>query len=179
MNKHHPPLSADVPEILREELERTPAFTPEMEAELAAANRALEADPKFQAEYLKSLFVEKMLQALEERAETKALVAERLGKSRQYIQKLFNEDRRVNFTIDTLCAIAHALGQRVCLHFCKEGEEAAIISVIKQPRVVPSLRDWSAISLRPPQVDWRMEYRAVKTPESVHEEETHDRANAA
>ena len=123
---HHSPISADIPEVLREELERTPPVTPEMLAELAAANRRLNADPEFQADLLKGLFVEQMLEALEDRGETKAQLAERLGKTRQYIQKLFDEDKRVNFTVDTLCAVAHALGRCVQLHICR-AEEAPMI----------------------------------------------------
>jgi DNA-binding phage protein len=143
-----PPLSADIPDILREELERTRPLTPEMLAELAKANRALEADPEFQADFLKSLFVEKMLEAMEERDETKAQVADRLGKTRQYVQKLFNEDKRVNFTVDTLCAVAHALGRRVHLHVCKAEEEPMIVSAMRS-RTVSAHTGWPT-SPRPP-----------------------------
>ena len=66
MNKHPSPLSADLPASIRKELERVPVFTPEMEAELAQANRDLEDDPSFQADFLKSVFVERMIEALEE-----------------------------------------------------------------------------------------------------------------
>lgn len=131
------PLPDDLPAILREELERVPVFTPEMEAALAAANRAVQDDPQFDADLMKMVFVNEMLTALEERGETKAQVADRLGKSRQYIQKLFDEDKRVNFTVDTLCAVAHALGRRVHLHVCKDGEEPMILTSRKS-----ITRDW-------------------------------------
>ena len=136
-----PPLSADIPDILREELENTRPVTPEMLASLAKANRELFADPAFCADVLKGLFVEEMLTALDDRNESKAQLAERLGKSRQYIQKLFNEDKRVNFTVDTLCAVAHALGRRVHLHVCKAEEEPMIVSTMRS-RTVTSQGEW-------------------------------------
>lgn len=135
------PLSDDIPDILRDELARTRPLTPEMLAELAAANRAIVADPAFQADFLKALFVNEMLAALDERKETKATLAERLGKTRQYIQKLFNEDKRVNFTVDTLCAVAHALGRRVHLHVCREHEQPAIVTRPRAPVMVKA-RSW-------------------------------------
>lgn len=136
-----PPLSADIPDLLREELENTRPLTPEMLTSLAKANRELYADPAFCADVLKGLFVSEMLAALEERNESKAQVAERLGKSRQYVQKLFDEDKRVNFTVDTLCAVAHALGRRVHLHVCKAEEEPMIVSTMRS-RTVLSQGKW-------------------------------------
>jgi transcriptional regulator with XRE-family HTH domain len=137
MNKN--PLPDDLPADLRAYLDSVPPATPEMTARVAAANRALEDDPTFQADYLKSLFVEKMYAALNERRETKSTLAERLGKTRQYIQKLFNEDKRVNFTVDTLCAVAHALGRRVHLHICREHEQLVIVTRPRTPVILKAI----------------------------------------
>jgi transcriptional regulator with XRE-family HTH domain len=139
MSKHHPPLSDAIPDILRDELSHTPPLTDAMRQELARANRELEADPAFQADFLKALFVNEMLTALEIRGESKAQLADRLGKSRQYVQKLFDEDKRVNFTVDTICEVAHALGRRVHLHVCEDGEEPMILTSRKSVS-----RDWPA-----------------------------------
>ncbi len=127
------PLPNDLPADLRAYLESVPPVTAEMTERVAAANRALENDPAFQADFIKTLFVEKMYSALDERKETKATLADRLGKTRQYIQKLFNEDKRVNFTIETLCIVAHALGRRIHLHVCRENEQPMIISRPRAP----------------------------------------------
>jgi len=136
MNKNT--LPDDRPADVLAYLESVPPATPEMAARVAAANHALEADPAFQADYLKSVFVETMYSALEERHETKATLAERLGKTRQYIQKLFSEDKRVNFTMDTLCAVAHALGRRVHLRISREHEQPVIITRPRTPILIYS-----------------------------------------
>lgn len=149
MNTNPPALSDDIPEILRAELERTPPVTPDMLAGIAAANRELEADPAWNADLLKASFVNEMLTALEARDETKAQLADRLGKTRQYIQKLFNEDKRVNFTIDTLCEVAHALGRRVHLHICEDGEQPMILTARKQVSA-----DWPEVAPRRPASAW-------------------------
>lgn len=130
------PLPDDLPADLRAYLESVPPVTPEMTARVAAANRALDNDPAFQADFIKTLFVEKMYSALDERHESKSTLAERLGKTRQYIQKLFSEDKRVNFTIETLCTVAHALGRRIHLHVYRENELPVVISRPRTPVVI-------------------------------------------
>jgi transcriptional regulator with XRE-family HTH domain len=149
-----------IPDILRTELARTASVTPEMLDRLSAANRALEADPKWQADYLKSLFVEKMLQALEQRGESKSQLADRLGKSRQYIQKLFDEDKRVNFTVDTLCEIAHALDRRVHLHICPSSEEPMIVSSMLTRCEAKSAQNWFGGTPPPTSEVWHAESSA-------------------
>lgn len=153
MNKN--PLPDELPADLKAYLESVPSATPEMTERVAAANRALEDDPAFQADYLKSLFVEKMYAALDERRETKASLADRLGKTRQYIQKLFSEDKRVNFTVDTLCAVAHALGRRIHLQIYREHEQLVIITRPRTPILVyaPSWDRPTAMIRPAPSVD--------------------------
>lgn len=148
MNKN--PLPDDLSADLLAYLESVPPATSEMTERVDAANRALEADPAFHADYIKSLFVEKMYAALDERHETKATLADRLGKTRQYIHKLFSEDKRVNFTVDTLCAVAHALGRRVHLHICHEHEQPVIITRPRTPVLVHA-QSWErpAAMIRP------------------------------
>ena len=104
---------AEMPEDLREYLNGVPEVSAEERATLRAAAQALEGDPLFQAEVQKGLFIESMLAALEERGETQSQLAKRWGKTRQYVSKLFNEDERVNFTVETLCEVAALLDQRV------------------------------------------------------------------
>ncbi len=130
------PLPDDLPADLRAYLESVPPVSAEMTERVAAANRALENDPAFQADFIKALFVEKMYAALDERNETKSTLADRLGKSRQYIQKLFNEDNCVNFTIETLCTVAHALGRRIHMHVYRENEQPVIVSRPRTPILI-------------------------------------------
>jgi transcriptional regulator with XRE-family HTH domain len=102
-----------VPENLRMDSNPVAVLTDEDLARLKAAAAALDSDPEFQADYLKSLFVEKMLEALAERGENQTQLAQRWGKTRQYVSKLFREDKRVNFTIETMSSLAGLLGRRL------------------------------------------------------------------
>lgn len=173
-------LPNDLPADLRAYLESVPPSTPEMTERVAAANRALEDDPTFQADYLKSLFVEKMYAALEERRETKSTLAERLGKSRQYIQKLFSEDRRVNFTIETLCSVAHALGQRIHLHVYHEHEQPVIISRPRTPILVKATSwDRPALTFRPALIADHFIQSTITLPVSTRKEATVENPIAA
>src|SRR4029077_1960435 len=106
------PSNTHTPEKLREYLNTIPAVADEDLDQLRAAAAELDSDPAFQADYLKSLFVEKMLEAMKERGENQTQLALRWGKSRQYVSKLFNEDRRVNFTLETMSSLAQLLGCR-------------------------------------------------------------------
>lgn len=178
MNTNAAPLSDDIPEILRDELARTRPLTPAMLGELAKANRALQEDPAFSADVLKGLFVNEMLMALEEREETKAQLAGRIGRTRQYVQKLFDEDRRVNFTIDTLCAIAHALGRRVHLHVCKPNEEPMILTAMKRHADAMPLAGWNAPAAQRRESAWLADFEPI-TNTTALEEVNHVRSSAA
>ena len=92
MNTANHPLSPDLPADLREYLENVPPVTEQDLAALRKAGEALDRDPAFQADYLKSLFVERMLEALEEVGETQSDLARRWNRSRQYVSKLFHEE---------------------------------------------------------------------------------------
>lgn len=178
MNTQSTPLSDDIPDILREELAHTRALTPAMLDELAKANRALQDDPAFSADVLKGFFVNEMLAALEDRDESKAQLAERIGKTRQYVQKLFDEDRRVNFTVDTLCVIAHALGRRVHLHVCKPDEEPMILTATKRRLNAMPLSGWDVPSTPRRETAWMEDFKPITNP-TTPEEVSHVRPNAA
>jgi len=79
-------------------------------AALTHAADALDRDPEFLADYAKGLVVEDVLRALEDSGLSKNALAEKIGKSRQYLSKILDEDRRVNFTIETLAKLSAALG---------------------------------------------------------------------
>lgn len=98
---------------LRAWLDATPAVTERDLQNLRDAGKIPADDPAFQADYPKSLFIEKMLAAMKESGVTQTELAGRRGKSRQYSSKLLNEHRRINFTIETMCEFAHLLGRRV------------------------------------------------------------------
>lgn len=73
----------------------------------------LEKDPEFLQEYMKASIVGDIIQAMEEEGISKSQLAERLGKSRQYVGRVLNET--ANFTIDSISKIAAALERDVVL----------------------------------------------------------------
>jgi transcriptional regulator with XRE-family HTH domain len=134
-------ISSDLSKDISDYLESVPPVTDDMLEELADANRILQGDPSFEADVIKMVFVNEMLEALASRGETKAKLAARLGKSRQSIQKLFDEDNRENFTIDTMCELAYALDRRVHLHVCKQNEAPMILTAARTPEAY-SEKSW-------------------------------------
>lgn len=115
---------------LSEELRALLARVPKVEDlgldALAKAAQDLDADPAFRADLIKGIFVERILQALEERNESQSELAKRWGKSRQYLSKLLNEDKRVNFTVETMCEIVHHLGHKLEILVLRPNEVATV-----------------------------------------------------
>lgn len=98
---------------LQDYLEAIPPVSAQDLEELKQAVSSLENDPGFQADLIKGQFVEAVLQAMEARGQTQSQVAAAWGKSRQYLSKVLNEDRRVNFTVETMTQLAHVVGRRL------------------------------------------------------------------
>ena len=73
----------------------------------------LEKDPEFLQDYMKASIVEDIYQAMEEERISKSQLAERLGKSRQYVGRVLNET--ANFTLKSIARIAAALERDVVL----------------------------------------------------------------
>ena len=84
-------------------------------AELERAVRALDSDLTFQADVIKSQFLEQVLEAMGMNGQSQSQVAAEWGRSRQYVSKVFNEDRRVNFTIETMTELAAVVRRRLRL----------------------------------------------------------------
>lgn len=116
----------ELPDDLREYLAGVPEVTEADRKALGEAIKALDDDPEFQADLLKSLIVEKFLAALEEVGATKSRLASNWNCSRQYVSKLLDEDNPVNFTIETLCKLAHQMDRRVSVELLKRGETVEI-----------------------------------------------------
>jgi transcriptional regulator with XRE-family HTH domain len=149
MNTTNHPLSADLPADLREYLAAVPPVTERDLAALRKAAEALDRDPAFQADYLKSLFVERMLEALAELGETQSGLARRWNRSRQYVSKLFREDKKVNFTIETLCELAHLLNRRVAIEVLREDEVAHVMRCVATHRQIEPLEaHWAGPAAR-------------------------------
>jgi DNA-binding Xre family transcriptional regulator len=116
-----------LPEILREYLSKVPKVTEETLQSLKAAGERLDSDPAFQADLLKSLYVENVMEAMADKKVSQSDLARRWGKSRQYLHKLLNEDKRINFTIETMVELAMLLDRRLEMHMLKKDEAAHVL----------------------------------------------------
>lgn len=146
--KTKPQDTIDLPADLEALLANTPLLTPEVHTRLERAAAEADQDPQYHADYLKGLFVEELRQAMEAKNITQSELARRMGCSRQYLSKLFAEDKRVNFTLDTLCALAHQAGRRVHLLVLPEGEAMHVLRYDKPRSVDPILDSINAGSNR-------------------------------
>lgn len=129
-----------IPPEIAELLANTPETTQEMLDELAEANRELQNDPEFIADFERTKFVDSILAAMQERNVKRSELANNLGKSRQYVQKVLNEDARVSFTLKTMVQLCHALGKKLNLEIVDRDNSAVSLSFQKKQRIV-SLRN--------------------------------------
>jgi antitoxin component HigA of HigAB toxin-antitoxin module len=125
-------------ESLRDLLDRTPALSRADLEELASAGRKLDDDPAFVADLNKSRFVESLLQAMDARGVSQSELARRWGKTRQYVSKVFDEDRRVNFTLESMAELCHLLGLRLDVRALQEAECAHVMTVHRKVDFAPS-----------------------------------------
>jgi len=128
----------EIPVEIAELLARTPKVTEAMQARLAAAAEELDHDSGFQEDFIKGHFVNSMLEAMGDEGLSQSEVARKWGRSRQYLHKLLNEDKRVNFTVETMVELAMLLKRRLELHVFKECEAAHVLRcVVSPPPAVP------------------------------------------
>jgi len=112
--------------------------------ELGSAVQALDQDAGFVADYLKGLIVEDVRRALKEDGITQNALADRMGKSRQYLNKVLDQDRRVNFTIETMAEISTALKRRLFIRVLGPTETATIFRVESKSQTVRPLNQMTA-----------------------------------
>lgn len=94
-------------------LAKAPKVSEIDQGRLQRAGEQLHADPVWCGEGMKGYFVNEMLLAMEQQKISQSELAEKLGKSRQYVSKVLAENKRINFTIETMHAISHALNRRL------------------------------------------------------------------
>lgn len=104
-------LPSEITAILKD----VPKTSQAMLDRIETANRKLENDPEFLADVERARFVNLVLSAMEEKKINRSELARRIGKSRQYVQKLLNEDARVSFTLKTITNVLFALEKRLKL----------------------------------------------------------------
>lgn len=71
----------------------------------------------FKADLMRALFVEAILESLERLGMSKATLAEKLGVSRQYVQKILNVNATGNLSLETICKFAEVLNFEADLGF--------------------------------------------------------------
>jgi transcriptional regulator with XRE-family HTH domain len=100
-------------------LDSTPPVKGILES-LKANKTDFDKDPEFVTDYLKGQIVEDILSAMKENNISKAVLAQKLGKSKQYIGRILNET--TNFTLKTIAEITCALNRKVVISLTKTNE---------------------------------------------------------
>lgn len=116
---------------------------------MAEAVRELDRSPEHIAETRKAAFVEDVLRALDEQDLGKSELARRLGKNRQQLSYMLNEEKLNNFTIETMADIAAALGRHLLVRMLGPDERVSINPVTVDYGVQPHGRPdemWSSFS---------------------------------
>lgn len=124
---------------------------------LAQAFEELEQSADFVADSTKGVFVEDVLRALNDKQVTKSELARTLGKTRQQLSAMLNEEKLNNFTIETMAQISTALGRKLFVRMLAPSESIQIQpNTVAQAGPRPQLRnllarDWSThnSSLKP------------------------------
>ena len=70
-----------------------------------------DTNPELVSDYTKGKFIADIYSIMEKQGVSRTELAEKIGKSRQYVSRVLNEN--VNFTIDTLALFTCALGCRL------------------------------------------------------------------
>jgi antitoxin component HigA of HigAB toxin-antitoxin module len=106
----------------------------EVSIQIQADLTDFEKDPKFVAEFLKMQFVEDIYRIMAQQGLKPIQLAEKLGKSRQYVSRILNE--KANFTFETVAAVTCALDARVAARMYTAGERMAILPLVVKPSLL-------------------------------------------
>lgn len=97
---------------------------------LAESIRDLEGAAEHIADTRKASFVEDVLRALDEEAIGKSELARRLGKNRQQLSHMLNEEKLNNFTIETMAEIAASLNRHLLVRLLSPNERVRVDPVV-------------------------------------------------
>lgn len=120
--------TAPLPDDIAARFANTRQATPEDLAALEKAAEEFNSNPAILADQSKGLVVEDILRAMEEAGLNRNTLAAKLGKTRQYVGKILDEERRANFTIDTLAELSAALGVKLHVRMLPENERMMFAS---------------------------------------------------
>lgn len=131
-----------LPDDLSSLFDNTRQASPEDLHELTKVAKTLQADPAFLADCSKGLIVEDILCAMEAQGLNRNTLAAKLGKSRQYIGKILDEERPANFTIDTLAEFSAALGIQLHVRMLPESEKMIFVRGVTVSTQVEPIADF-------------------------------------
>jgi transcriptional regulator with XRE-family HTH domain len=121
------PIKTTLPDDIASLFDNTRQATPAELTRLGKAADVLRADPAFLADVSKGLIVEDILRAMETADLNRNTLAAKLGKSRQYVGKILDEEQPANFTIDTLAELSAALGVKLHVRMLPENEHMIFV----------------------------------------------------
>ena len=162
----NPKNSKPTPESATLDIAEWLASSPKVTAEdlrgLSDAGKALQTDPAFQADFIKARFVEDLLHAMAAEGMTKSQLAQKWGRTRQYLGKILDEDRRVNFTVETMTELALLLKRRLEVHILNPAESTHLLRCVAPPQRLPA-SEWQFPVHRPVSV-YQTTYKPSPTP---------------
>jgi hypothetical protein len=84
-------------------------------------------DPQERGELQTAFFVNAVLNAMHSEKLSKGDVAKKMGRTRQYLHQILDEDAPVNFTIETMSSIATAVNRRIEILILADDEIAYVV----------------------------------------------------
>lgn len=112
---------------------------------LAESAGQLDEDPTFRAEYLKSLLLEQIREAMDDKGISQSELARRWGKTRQYLSRVLDEDNRVNFTLETLVELSTLVGRKVEVNLLDPSEHTHVLRCKVTPRTIAARDDFGEV----------------------------------
>ena len=128
----------------------------ELDAAQSAPSVDFSADPQFVAGALKMQLVEDILKAMEEQGLNKNTLAERLGKSRQYVGRILNES--ANFTLESVAEIACTLGMQTAIRLYNWDERLELLPWHQDYGKTFALIDMTGYEKQDEQIEYDLEH---------------------
>ena len=143
-----PDTQTPLPDDIASLFENTRQATPAELSRLENAAAAFRTNPAFLADVSKGLIVEDILRAMETAGLNRNTLATQLGKSRQYIGKILDEEQPANFPIDTLAEISSALGIKLHVRMLPEDENLIFVRGLTVTTKVEPIADFPKLQTK-------------------------------
>lgn len=116
-----------LPKGLADLLADTPAISGADLQRLKKAGEEIDLDLPCRAELQKGLFINAIMQAMNEEGLNQSAVARNMGCTRQNLHRILQEDSGVNFTIETMDSVAKAVKRRIEVVVLKTNESVNVM----------------------------------------------------